>query len=254
MNDGRSESWAPFIASAKRFDEAARKFVDSTADRSVPASVSQEAARSFSEFLREHSFEVFRLPWAASFYGSEATPPAASILDIPALGLMREHQQRSQRTADAARRIGEAQRRLLYLWSDTLRDAAAKFCARLSRPEPGSPPAAALPALLRSLYDGWIDCAEQAYARMAHSDSFCEALAEFVNASAAWRAESQASIEQAAKLLDLPTRSELNTLTQRLKYLEEQLAAERAQRGPRRGDAPAGRPQRPRRTNRGRKP
>jgi hypothetical protein len=85
---------------------------------------------------------------------------------------------------------------------------------------------------LHSLYDTWIDCAEEAYAHTAHSDAFCNALAEFVNASSQWRRELQASIEQWAKLLDLPTRSEINTLTQRLRSVEEQLRAPRNGRKP----------------------
>jgi Poly(R)-hydroxyalkanoic acid synthase subunit (PHA_synth_III_E) len=49
-----------------------------------------------------------------------------------------------------------------------------------------------------------------------------------VNASSQWRRALQTSIEQWAKLLDLPTRSEINTLTQRLKSIEAQLRTSRA--------------------------
>jgi class III poly(R)-hydroxyalkanoic acid synthase PhaE subunit len=152
------------------------------------------------------------------------------MLDAPALGLTREHQQRWQRTADAARRVAEAQRRLQCLWSDALRDAATAFAARVAAsgiviPSIGAPSV----ATLRSLYDSWIDCAEEAYAGTAHSDSFCNALADFVNASSQWRREFAASVEQWSKLMDLPTRSELNSLTLRLKSAEEQLRAERQQ-------------------------
>jgi polyhydroxyalkanoate synthesis regulator phasin len=53
-----------------------------------------------------------------------------------------------------------------------------------------------------------------------------------VNASSQWRRELQASIEHTAKLLDLPTRSEINTLTQRLKSVEELLRATQNKRKP----------------------
>jgi hypothetical protein len=79
----------------------------------------------------------------------------------------------------------------------------------------------------------WIECAEEAYARAAHGDAFCEALSEFVNASSQWRREVQASIEHSAKLLDLPTRSEINSLTHRLRSVEEQLRAAAKTRKPR---------------------
>jgi class III poly(R)-hydroxyalkanoic acid synthase PhaE subunit len=149
--------------------------------------------------------------------------------DSPALGPTREHQQRWQRTAEAWRRIDDARRRLQRLWSDALSEAATAFAARI-----GPPHAAALSAeAVRKLYDLWIECAEEAYARAAHGDAFCEALSEFVNASSQWRREVQASIEHSAKLLDLPTRSEINSLTHRLRSVEEQLRAAAKTRKPR---------------------
>jgi class III poly(R)-hydroxyalkanoic acid synthase PhaE subunit len=158
----------------------------------------------------------------------------------PAFGPSREHQQRWQRTAEAWQRIDDARRRLQRLWSDALSEAATAFASRL-----GPPHAAPLSAeAVRKLYDLWIECAEEAYARAAHGDAFCEALSEFVNASSQWRREVQASIEHSAKMLDLPTRSEINTLTRRLRSVEEQLRAASKARRPR---APAGGAKRARR-------
>ena len=172
------------------------------------------------------------------------------MIDVPALGLTREHQQRGQRAADAARRIGEAQRQLQFLLSDALRDAATAFAARLEPPQPTAVSAEAL----RSLYNSWIDCAEEAYARTAHSDSFCKALADFVNASSQVRTELQAHMEHWAKGADLPTRSELNTLTLRLKSVEEQLRAQRSERKPRGSKSNARHATPARRATRGKKP
>jgi hypothetical protein len=204
---------------AERFTAAARSFLDGAANAAPPAA--GEAARVFSDFLREQ-FTEFRMPWSTGIgagAGHGAPPPYRG--DSPAFGATREHQQRWQRMGEASRRIEDAQRRLQRLWSDALRDAAAAFAARLVAPQPGGVSAEAL----RRLYDTWIDCAEEAYARVAHGEAFCNALAEYVNASSQWRRELQASIEHMAKLLDLPTRSEINTLTQRLKSVEELLGA-----------------------------
>jgi len=216
--------FTPFLESAECFAAAARKYLEDA--RHAPAA--DEAARTFSHFLREQSMAFFQPPWSAD--AATGSAPWATMLDAPALGLTREHQQRWQRTADAARRVAEAQRRLQCLWSDALRDAATAFAARVAAsgiviPSIGAPSV----ATLRSLYDSWIDCAEEAYAGTAHSDSFCNALADFVNASSQWRREFAASVEQWSKLMDLPTRSELNSLTLRLKSAEEQLRAERQQ-------------------------
>jgi poly(hydroxyalkanoate) synthase III subunit E len=227
--------FAPFIDAAERFTAAARTFLDGADNASARAA--DEAARSFSDFLRDQ-FADFQMPWSGGLGAADAQP--APMANSPAFGPTREHQQRWQRTADAWRRIDDAQRRLQRLWSDALREAATAFAARLGPPQTAAVSAEAM----RKLYDMWIECAEEAYARAAHGDAFCNALSEFVNASSQWRRELQASIEHSAKLLDLPTRSEINTLMHRLKSVEEQLRAASKTRKPR---AEAGRAKRARR-------
>jgi len=225
-------AFAPFIDATERFSSAARSYLEGTANASAPAAA--EAGRIFGDFLREQFAAVFQLPWGQEFAGASSAAASGFTVDMPALGLTREHQLRWERTAGAWRRIEDAQRRLQRLWSDTLRDAALAFTARLGELKPSAVSVEAL----HSLYDSWIDCAEEAYARMAHSDAYCNALAEFVNAGSQCRQSLQASIEQWAKLLDLPTRSEVNTLTQRLRAVEERLrkskvGGSRAPRAPR---------------------
>jgi class III poly(R)-hydroxyalkanoic acid synthase PhaE subunit len=228
--------FAPFIDAAERFTVAARTFLDGT-DASART---DEAARTFSDFLREQ-FADFQMPWSTGPGATNAQP--ASMASSPALGPTREHQQRWQRTADAWLRIHDAQRRLQCLWADALREAATAFAVRLGAPQA----AAASAERMRKLYDMWIECAEEAYARAAHGDAFCHALSEFANASSQWRRELQVSIEHSAKLLDLPTRSEINTLTHRLRSVEEQLRAASKTQEPR---AQGGRVKRARRKTR----
>ncbi len=145
--------------------------------------------------------------------------------------------------------MADAQRRLQLLWSDALRESAVAFAARIVP----SQPTVASPETLHRLYDTWIDCAEEAYARMAHGEAYCSALAEFVNAGSQWRQGLQASVEQSAKLLDLPTRSEVNTLTRRLQRVEERLRAAAKERAPKKR-APKVAESRARRTRRKPKP
>jgi class III poly(R)-hydroxyalkanoic acid synthase PhaE subunit len=151
---------------------------------------------------------------------SAAAAPWAMMRDVPALGLTREHQQRWQQTADAARGVADAQRRLQDYWSEVLHEAAASFAARLAVPDAAVTP--------RSLYEAWIDCAEAAYARTAQDDLFCEALADYVNATSRWRTYFAAIVEHWSTLLDLPTRSEFNSLLRRLQSLERRLTSEPA--------------------------
>jgi len=212
--------FAPFIDSAERFAAEARSFIESSANASASSAV--DAARKFSDFLRDQAAAV-QPPWGAAFgIGNPNAAGATAQWDLPALGATRETQQRAQRMAQAWRRMDDAQRRLQRLWSDALREAAASFAAGLGTAQPGASSTEAL----NKLYDTWVDCAEDAYARMSHSEAFCSALADYVNASSPWRADLQGAIEQWAKMLDMPTRSEINTLTRRLKSLEERLRAE----------------------------
>lgn len=208
---------ARFTRSAERFAAAARVYF-SGADH-TSAGAGEERTRNFSDSLRD-LFADFPLRFAADL-GAGGGPQAAhrGTWDAPALGATREHQQRWQRMSEAWTSIDDAQRRLQRLWSDALRDAAAAFTARLVLP----PPIDMSAESMRKLYDGWIDCAEDAYGRIAHSEPFCSALADFMNASSRWRREAKSSMEYVAKLLDLPTRSEINSLMQRLKALENQL-------------------------------
>jgi class III poly(R)-hydroxyalkanoic acid synthase PhaE subunit len=202
--------FAPFV-DAERFAAAARAFYqNSQASRAA-------ASQTFTDFLRDQFASALR------------TPGAQPGVDAPALGAGREHQERWQRAADAWARLDEAQRRLQRLWSDTLTHAAGVFVSRI-----GTPTAPITMEAAHRLYDTWIDCAEEAYARTAQGEPFCRALADAVNASSEWRREFAACLEVWAKWLDWPTRSEINTLTQRLRSLEKQLREIGRERKPRR--------------------
>jgi ketosteroid isomerase-like protein len=199
---------AAVAEAAQRFQTSAREFFTAAAAGTGAAA----AMQAFTDSLREQ-YSSYRMPW---------DPAPARAADTPAFGATREHQQRAQRMADAQRRMADAARRLERLWSDALREAATAYTAGVAAH--AMPPT---PDSVRKLYDSWIDCAEDAYGRIAHSDEFCAALAEYVNAGSAWRREAQVDAEQWAKILDLPTRSELNTVMQRLRAVEDALRSAR---------------------------
>jgi poly[(R)-3-hydroxyalkanoate] polymerase subunit PhaE len=195
------------------FGEAARNFLGGAGKTQPP-----DAAARFSDFLREQ-FASLVQPWRAVAEAAPASANARGSFDAPAFGATREHQQRAQRMAEAVSHMEAAQLRLQRLWSDVLRDAATSFVAHL---RPGEVSASSAQDV-RKLYDRWIDCAEDAYSRVAHGEAFCQAQAELLNAGSQWRQEQQANFEHLSKLLDLPTRSEVNTLTRRLRDIEKKL-------------------------------
>lgn len=249
---GGASGAAAFAQLAERFQAATRTFLASAAAGAPGAAGSGAgAAEDFTRFLREQ-FAPLRMPWsfdARGFGAGAASAGAAGAggAGAPgwAIGAGREHQERLARLSAAWTRVLEAQRRLELLWSDALREAASTYTQQVAAAPPQEPSAESL----QGLYDRWIDCAEDAYGRMAHSETYCDAFAEYVNAGSQWRNELQAGLEQWAKLLDLPTRSELNTLEQRVRELEraqriaptqvsgsarEPVAARAARRAPRR--------------------
>lgn len=206
-------AFAPFF-DAEQFAAAARAFHQSGED-------SQTAAAAFGDFLRDQFGGALDGMWGGAASGGSA----AAAEEAPALGPAREQQERLQRAAAAWRRLDHAQRRLKRLWSDALGEAARVFVSRLGAP--AAPPTA---EALYGLYDAWIDCAEEAYARMAHGEAFGATLADALKAASDWRDESAASIEHWAKWLDWPTRREINTLSLRVRALEEQQRATRRER------------------------
>lgn len=212
-------SAAPAAATMERFEAAARAYLDTAGT----AGQATDAALAFGQAIRE-LFTEFPVPWNSILGTTLPDAATSSAYEAPALGATREHQQRWQRLAESAHRMTDAQRRLQLLWSDAMRDAAMSFTSQLDPMHAAQPGSA---AGAHELYDRWIDCAEDAYARIIHGDTFCTALAEFVNAASQWRQELQAGLEQSAKMLDLPTRSEINSLAARLKAVEDELRATR---------------------------
>ncbi len=235
-----ADSAERFAAAVRDFFERARQTHLSPGAQSGENTAGASAAERLGNHLREQFAGFFPPPWPTG--AGAASPGGSAFAEAPALGLGREHWLRAQRGLQAWNRVSQAQGRLQRIWSDTLREAAAAFTSQLrsAQTEPLTAEA------INELYDVWIDCAELAYARNAHGDEFCDALAEYVNASGQWRRESAAGVEEWAKLFDLPTRTEINSLTRRLRELEARLRA--VEKNPEPDAAPEPATGRPRKT------
>jgi polyhydroxyalkanoate synthase len=79
-----------------------------------------------------------------------------------------------------AARWRRSQEKLASLREAIARDATERFAARAAVCASSLAPQEA-----RRLYDTWIDCAEQAYAAVVHTDEYCQAQAELINTSTA---------------------------------------------------------------------
>jgi class III poly(R)-hydroxyalkanoic acid synthase PhaE subunit len=139
--------------------------------------------------------------------------------DLPALGLTRERQEAAQRLADLARTFLDVQSKLaaqwVRVWQEGIKDFGEVMAQRLAAGE--------TPDSLKSLYDAWVESAERAFARVAHSAEYVKAQADLANTMSALRIEQQQLVESWLRQLDLPTRSELNSLHLRVKALKREL-------------------------------
>lgn len=72
---------------------------------------------------------------------------------------------------------------------------------------------------LRQIYDIWVDCNEEAYANLAHSDEFSELYGEVTNALMGIKRYSRNVVDEMLAALNMPTRKGINTMQQRQQEL-----------------------------------
>ncbi|HJR12213.1 MAG TPA: class III poly(R)-hydroxyalkanoic acid synthase subunit PhaE [Rhodanobacteraceae bacterium] len=149
----------------------------------------------------------------------EAMQPAMRetrvLLDLPAFGYAREHQEHYQRMGKAWLDYQRETNRYNALIARASRRAFEVFEDKLAeRGEPGRQIDSA-----RALYDLWVDAAEDAYAEIALSDEFREVYGALVNAQMRVRQNVQKEVERVATDLGMPTRTEIDSMGKRLHAL-----------------------------------
>lgn len=150
---------------------------------------------------------------------------AQQSLHAPAFGHMREKQENLQKTAQVFIDYQKQSARYDRLMLKVGEQSFARFQLKLAeREEPGRQINSA-----RGLYDLWIDAAEEAYAEIALSEEFREIYAAVVDAQMRVRHQVQAEIERTCNQLGMPTRSEVNSIGERLQALRREFREERSQ-------------------------
>lgn len=144
-----------------------------------------------------------------------AMKEARALLDMPAFGYTREHQERYQQIAKAWLDYQHEVNRYNTLIARASRRAFEVFEDKLAeREEPGRQIDSA-----RALYDLWVDAAEDAYAEVAFSDEFREVYGKLVNAQMRVRSGVQKEVERVAADLGMPTRTEIDSIGMRVHEL-----------------------------------
>lgn len=149
-------------------------------------------------------------------------PQGADIkqwLNLPAFGLLREHQEHYQKTATAFVDYQEQMRRYNALMLDATQRGLTRFETRLAEhEEPGRQIDS-----MRALYDLWVDAAEEGYAEVALSPEFRQVYGALVNAQMRVRSQLQQEVERISTDLGMPTRSEINGMGERLQALRREV-------------------------------
>lgn len=76
---------------------------------------------------------------------------------------------------------------------------------------------------LRTFYDLWVDCWEQAYAEYAFTEEYAEINANLLNTFVAWKHSEQQASDDFLENLYLPTSLEFSTVTLRMQQLRREL-------------------------------
>ena len=159
--------------------------------------------------------------WTQSV-GSSQPPWLATwkdMLGMPAFGPGREQQERDQKLAKAWSELHTYQLHYQALLAKAARLGVERLESRLAeRAEPGRQI-----EQMRELYNLWIDAAEEAYQEVALSPQWRQVYGDLVNAQMQVRTQMQDRVERLARDWGMPTRSEVDTLGQRLQSLRREL-------------------------------
>ena len=140
------------------------------------------------------------------------------VFSLPTFGLTREHQERWQHLGRAFADHQRSQQDYQTLLTQASTAAFGIFERKLGARDPATPIETP-----RALFDLWIDAAEEAYADVALSPAFRKAYADMVGGQMRLRQAVQREVEQACRVLDLPTRTELDGAHRKIADLERAL-------------------------------
>jgi class III poly(R)-hydroxyalkanoic acid synthase PhaE subunit len=174
------------------------------------------------------SEEMLRAWTGATSMGQDESRRFADALGrLPPLGITREHTEAMRALAAAQREHQELEQALRAELVRVQNDALNLLEQRVRERDLANNPISEW----RELYDLWVECGEQVFSQVAHSDAYGKLQAELGNAAVRLRARQQTIFEHELRQFDLPTRSELNTIHRQIRELRDRLEALDSHRG-----------------------
>ncbi len=177
----------PFAAGLAAFEPLMRMY-------SIPASTAPGSGHPFGSMLSAS--------WPPAFDPSAATMPS-----LPALGIGREYQEDNNDLIALYREYANALTAYQALFYDFSRTVSENFSAELAKFKE--------PADFETTCRLWIDCAEQAFSELAHTDGYAQKYASLIDTFVKLIAQYKKIQARQAGPFNAPSRDELNQVHQR---------------------------------------
>jgi len=184
----------------------------------LPLNTWQRFACSFSPFPGELG-KALRPEDAA--LPSDMTKTLRQMLSMPPVGYTREWQEQTQEWVQLYIEYGKAMQEFAQLLGKVSQRAAELFGQKLGGLLKEGKPLNGL----RSAYNLWIDCGEDAYAEVLATPDFPHLQAQMVNALMRLKRHEQAMMDEVMTAMNMPTRRELDTSHKRVHGLQQQICA-----------------------------
>jgi class III poly(R)-hydroxyalkanoic acid synthase PhaE subunit len=203
--------------------DAMRTGMDTLREHLSPASVSPEALnviQGFQTLLQSCMAASGELARAATDEGSSPNTLWQQLLQAFPLGPAREQQLAWQEFLNAQTEYQLRLQVVLHAYGKVFTQALEAVPAQVEQRRVQGQSVTGF----RELYELWIKCGEQAFAVLARDPEFITAQAASANALSRVKRAQNVLIEFWLKSHDLPTRSELNSVHQRLRDMSKRIA------------------------------
>ena len=215
---------------AQKWDQMGKSYLEAMQRAATQArgeSTATDAPFKVGEEVLNSWLNLWRGAWSTLSDAQAGAGPQLSDLlaRLPPIGIAREHSETWRELLAAQAESQRLEQELRAVLARVQADALELVTERLREREEQQRPI----TRYRELYDLWVECGEQVYAKVAHSAAYGKLQAEFGNAAMRVRSHQQKVLEQGLKQFDLPTRSELNTVHRQLREQREQLRELREQ-------------------------
>jgi len=193
-------------------------------DPANPSSEMLNVVQSFQSLLQACAVQSTQAQQSTS---ESTSTPFAQIMQALSLGHGHERQLEWQRYLNALGEYQQSAAALIQHFVNVFTQSLQQVPAEVEQRQQANQPVQSI----RELYDLWIECGERCFADVAKSEDFVSAQAAHTNALSRLRLAERVLLERWMQQYDLPTRSEVNSLhqkmrdmTYRITELEQQLA------------------------------